>query len=64
MTIVADTSPINYLVLIDLVGILPRLYTRVLIPHRRIGEGGIRFLGMPRLQQLSKFQKLSLNLDP
>ncbi len=32
MVIVADTSPINYLVLIDHIVILPRLYTRVLIP--------------------------------
>jgi predicted nucleic acid-binding protein len=32
MIVVADTSPINYLVLIDHIEILPRLYTRVLIP--------------------------------
>ena len=32
MFIVADTSPVNYRVLIDQIGILPRLYTRVLIP--------------------------------
>ena len=32
MVIVADTSPVNYLVLIDQIEILPRLYTRVLIP--------------------------------
>jgi predicted nucleic acid-binding protein len=32
MVIVADTSPINYLVLIEHIGILPRLYTRILIP--------------------------------
>jgi predicted nucleic acid-binding protein len=32
MVIVADTSPVNYLVLIDKIGILPLLYTRVLIP--------------------------------
>lgn len=32
MVIVADTSPVNYLVLIDHIGVLPRLYTRVLIP--------------------------------
>jgi predicted nucleic acid-binding protein len=32
MVVVADTSPINYLVLIDQIGILPRLYTRILIP--------------------------------
>ena len=32
MVIVADTSPINYLVLVGHIGILPRLYNRVLIP--------------------------------
>jgi predicted nucleic acid-binding protein len=32
MIVVADTSPINYVVLIEQIGILPRLYTRVLIP--------------------------------
>jgi predicted nucleic acid-binding protein len=30
--IVSDTTPLNYLVLIEAVDILPRLYTRVLIP--------------------------------
>jgi len=30
--IVSDTTPLNYLVLIDAAEILPRLYTRVLIP--------------------------------
>jgi predicted nucleic acid-binding protein len=30
--IVSDTTPLNYLVLIEAVQILPRLYTRVLIP--------------------------------
>ena len=32
MVIVADTSPVNYLVVINQIGILPRLYKRVLIP--------------------------------
>jgi predicted nucleic acid-binding protein len=32
MIVVADTSPINYLVLIQHIEILPRLYQRVLIP--------------------------------
>jgi predicted nucleic acid-binding protein len=32
MVVVADTSPINYLVLIEQIGILPRLYARVLVP--------------------------------
>ena len=30
--IVSDTTPLNYLVLIDAVEVLPRLYGRVLIP--------------------------------
>lgn len=32
MIVIADTTPLNYLVLIDRVGILPQLYGRVLIP--------------------------------
>ena len=31
--VVADTSPINYLVLIGEIGILPRLYNHILIPE-------------------------------
>ena len=31
--VVADTSPINYLVLIGEIGILPRLYQRIVIPE-------------------------------
>ena len=33
MTVVADTSPLNYLVLIDAIDVLPRLFGRVLIPE-------------------------------
>lgn len=33
MIVVADTSPINYLVLIEEIGILPIMYGRVVIPH-------------------------------
>ena len=32
MIVIADTTPLNYLVLIDRVEILPQLYSRVLIP--------------------------------
>ncbi len=32
MIVVADTSPINYLVLIGHIEILPQLYVRILIP--------------------------------
>jgi predicted nucleic acid-binding protein len=39
MTIViADTSPINYLVLIDEIAILPRLYNRIVIPEDVFAE--------------------------
>src|SRR5207344_238863 len=33
MTVVSDTSPLNYLVLIDLQHILPQLFERILIPQ-------------------------------
>lgn len=39
MTVVSDTSPINYLVLIELPDLLPKLFGRVLIPeavHREL----------------------------
>jgi hypothetical protein len=32
MLVVADTSPINYLVLLEHTAVLPALYTRVLLP--------------------------------
>ena len=36
--IVADTSPLNYLVLIDQIDLLPQLYGRVLIPESVLDE--------------------------
>lgn len=36
--IVADTSPLNYLILIDSVDILPRLYGSILVPPQVIAE--------------------------
>jgi predicted nucleic acid-binding protein len=36
--VVADTSPLNYLVLVDAVGILPELYGRVTVPQRVLNE--------------------------
>jgi predicted nucleic acid-binding protein len=33
MIVIADTTPLNYLILIDQSGLLPRLYGRVLIPQ-------------------------------
>lgn len=38
MIVVADTSPINYLVLIGEIDILPKLYVRVLIPPAVLAE--------------------------
>jgi predicted nucleic acid-binding protein len=36
--VVADTSPLNYLVLIDAVHVLPRLYGRIVIPAEVVFE--------------------------
>ncbi|HKG47184.1 MAG TPA: DUF3368 domain-containing protein [Pyrinomonadaceae bacterium] len=36
--VVADTSPLNYLVLIDQINLLPQLYGRVLIPESVLDE--------------------------
>jgi predicted nucleic acid-binding protein len=38
MVVVADTSPINYLVLIGQIDLLTRLYTRILIPPAVLAE--------------------------
>jgi len=38
MIVVADTSPINYLILINEIGVLESLYRRVLIPHSVYAE--------------------------
>jgi predicted nucleic acid-binding protein len=38
MVVVADTSPINYLVLIEPIDLLTRLYTRILIPPAVLAE--------------------------
>ncbi len=38
MLVVADTSPINYLILIDAIELLPRLYRRVILPYPALDE--------------------------
>lgn len=40
MVIVADTSPLNYLILIEAVHVLPTLYGRIIIPPEVLGELG------------------------
>jgi predicted nucleic acid-binding protein len=40
MIVVADTSPINYLVLIEEIGVLPKMYGHVVIPHTVREERG------------------------
>jgi predicted nucleic acid-binding protein len=47
MLIVADTSPINYLILIGQIDVLARLYNRITIPPAVLGE-----LNHPRAPQL------------
>jgi len=36
--IISNTTPINYLVLIDHIAVLHQLYTRVIIPQAVFGE--------------------------
>lgn len=36
--VVADTGPIHYLVLVEAIGVLPRLYDRVIIPRAVLAE--------------------------
>lgn len=38
MAVVSDTSPLCYLVLIDLIDLLPELYDQVIIPHAVLYE--------------------------
>jgi predicted nucleic acid-binding protein len=38
MTVVADTSPLNYLILIDAVDVLPQLYGILVVPRQVIAE--------------------------
>jgi predicted nucleic acid-binding protein len=38
MVVVADTSPINYLILIGQIELLPQLYARILIPPAVLNE--------------------------
>jgi predicted nucleic acid-binding protein len=47
MFVVADTSPINYLVLIGQIDLLPRLYTRILIPAAVLAELNHRLAPKP-----------------
>jgi predicted nucleic acid-binding protein len=39
MIVVSDTSPLNYLVLIDAIHVLPLLYQTVLIPEAVYAQG-------------------------
>ncbi len=38
MVVIADTSPLNYLVLIQAIEVLPRLYPRVVVPSPVLDE--------------------------
>ena len=47
--VVADTSPLNYLVLIEAIDLLPQLYGRIIIPtevlNELLGQGAPRAVG-------------------
>ena len=38
MIVVSDTSPINYLILTDYVGVLPELYGQIVLPGKVFEE--------------------------
>lgn len=38
MLVIADTSPLNYLILIEAVDLLPRLYGQVILPQAALNE--------------------------
>lgn len=38
MIVVSDTSPLNYLILVDAIDVLPRLYHEVYVPRQVIAE--------------------------
>ena len=38
MHVVADTSPLRYLILIGHIDLLPILFTQIIIPHAMLGE--------------------------
>lgn len=47
MVVVADTSPINYLILIGQIELLPRLYARILVPAAVLAELNHRLAPKP-----------------
>jgi len=47
--VVADTSPLNYLILVGEIGILSQLYERVVVPEEVYAE--LRDAGAPRAVQ-------------
>ncbi|HEY6393452.1 MAG TPA: hypothetical protein VIX89_19370 [Bryobacteraceae bacterium] len=44
--VIADTSPLNYLILIEAIDLLPRLYGRIVIPVEVLNE--LKDDGAPR----------------
>jgi predicted nucleic acid-binding protein len=77
MIVVADTSPINYLVLVDAISVLPKLYNEVVIPQAVFEElqtketlGKVRswiehLLSWLSIKQSTALLDLNLfNLDP
>jgi len=63
MVVVADTSPLNYLVLIGEIDVLPQLYGRVLVPNAVVDE--LRHSAAPeRVAEFAKSLPDWLQLGP
>jgi len=61
MIVVADSSPLHYLVLVQAADILPALYTRVLAPQTVLDE--LRRAGVDPIQVLATYPKVGYNHD-
>jgi len=58
--IVADSSPLIALAVIDQLDLLPNLYKRVLIPPAVWNEVTVKGIGMPGAQSVSQVQWLEI----
>ena len=60
MIVVCDTSPVNYLVLIDEIDLLPQLFTTVVLPAGVLAEGA----GSRELAAYARIDRLLSQVGP
>ncbi len=57
MVIVADTSPLNYLLLIGEVEVLPKLYSHIMIPEAVFAELRTRTVPVPVAEWVARWPR-------